>query len=246
MQLHYTTECGSGNGSKDVIRALKEEIREDRARLDSPMIVRFDESGEHDFSACASPARLLEAFDPEEVEFLPGFTPEERCLSLELWERKSKKDILRGLSMLGCRRGAEKVRSLVAAQLAQIESLFHGSEPIEHNRKAKVAHYVKLAKDLRDEISRMGNNPGKVARTMAPTIPTVAIYSRAKEYRSPSRRSSSASSSGSGGGGDSGDDPGGSDQPEPPASFVVPFPCDILSQNTHHAIAHGSQEGRRC
>jgi len=71
------------------------------------------------------------------------------------------------------------------------------------------------------------------------------VHSRNREYRSPSRRSSSASSSGSGGGGDGGDDSGGSD-PEPPASFVVPFPCNILSQNTHHAMGHGSQEGGRC
>ncbi len=68
-----------------------------------------------------------------------------------------------------------------------------------------------------------------------------AIFTRSREYRSPSRRSSSSS----GGGGDSGDDSGGSD-PEPPASFVVPFPCNILSQNTHHATVHGSQEGGRC
>jgi hypothetical protein len=81
------------------------------------------------------------------------------------------------------------------------------------------------------------------------TVPVIIIsasttFSRSKEYKSDPRRSPSASSSG-GGGGDGGDDSGGSD-PEPPASFVAPFPCNILSQNTHHAMVHGSQEGGRC
>jgi hypothetical protein len=246
MQNNYTTECGSGNGSKDIIRALKGEIQEDRARLDSPMIVRFDDSGEHDFTACTPPARLLKAFDPEEVEFLPGFTTEERAVSLELWERNAKRDILRGLSKLGYRRGSEDVRRLVAARLTQIEALFHGAEPIEHNLKAKAAHYVKLAKDLRDEISRMGGSSSESrAVTKAPIIIASTTFTRTKEYKSPSRRASS----GRGGGGDGGDDSGGSGDPEPPAATLCLATCfplpDVDPTQNIHTIATSSEMGWR-
>ncbi len=252
---NYTTNAGSCNGSNDIIRALKGEIQEDRARLDSPMIVRFDDSGGHDFTACTPPARLLKAFDPEEVEFLPGFTTEERAVSLELWERNAKKDILRGLSKLGYRRGSEDVRRLVAARLTQIEALFHGAEPIEHNLKAKAAHYVKLAKDLRDEISRMGGSSSESrAVTKAPIIITATTFTRSKEYKSPSRRSSSSSSaSSSGGGGDGGDDSGGSDQPEPPAAtlcrqtyFPFPLPLSVDPHHNTNPIVASSSDWGRC
>lgn len=70
-------------------------------------------------------------------------------------------------------------------------------------------------------------------------------YSRARAYRSPSRRSSSSTSSpGSGGGGDDG---GGSDQPEPPAATLCfkkyPFHNINFSQTANHTIVASSDRG---
>ncbi len=84
---------------------------------------------------------------------------------------------------------------------------------------------------------------GRCNRNTSPIMSTATISSRAKEYKSTPRRS--ASSPSCSGDSDNSDD-GGSDQPEPPAPFVVPFPCNILSKTTNHAIVRGSQEGGRC
>jgi hypothetical protein len=126
----------------------------------------------------------------------------------------------------------KKIESIANAETEAIP----GDEPL--------AAFSRVILSSLGEYALMWQTPGRVTRTTAPTIiiTTSTTHARSKEYKAPSRR---ASSSASGGGGDGGDDSGGSD-PEPPASFVAPFPRNILSQNTHHAIVHGSQEGGRC
>ncbi len=89
---------------------------------------------------------------------------------------------------------------------------------------------------------------GRFLHAKAPIIPTVVIFSRSREYHSPSRRSSSSASSPGSGGGDGDDDSGGSD-PEPPAVTLCfkthPHSSFPFSIKQTHSTGQGPRfEGR--
>ncbi len=187
-------------------------------------------TGEIDSGSICSPEEML--FDDDEAPRDDRWVEWIETLCLEIWghdQRREKNRLMGGLRRSCLMAGDCKPLLQVRAKLAE-----HDAKDYTHTPGTAIVEMSKILLWVGDLLSKNGTrgatrNQGRYA----PIIPTVVIFSRSKEYKSPSRRSSSSS----GGGGDGGDDSGGSD-PEPPAATLclatcLPFPLPH-SVDPHH------------